>query len=158
MYYLACKYLATLLHSSVVACIQKHSIFYAFFQHELCEGQLDTKIRTYIHTYIHKYIHTYGYMNLQYGHFWTPDVIKQKTIPFPTSVFDFWANSIVGFLIGKSTKNVFMRGGKIVIIFSPAVQKFGCWRIARVYDEVLLLFCIMCCSFPPKKVNVNVEK
>ena len=48
-------------------------------------------------------------MNLQFGHFWTPDVIKQKTIPFPTSSFDFWANSIVGFLIGKPTKKLCAR-------------------------------------------------
>ena len=48
-------------------------------------------------------------MNLQYGHFWTPDVIKRKTIPFLTSTFDLWANATVGFL----KENLLKKGLKI---------------------------------------------
>ena len=59
--------------------------FCFFLQHELCEGQLDTKIRTY------------RYMNLRYGYFWNPGIIKRNSIPIPlpTPTSDLWANTIV---------------------------------------------------------------
>lgn len=49
-------------------------------------------------------------MNLRYGRFWTPEIIKQKTIPLLDPTSDLWANTRKTFKVfpkGKpiSTKN-----------------------------------------------------
>ena len=49
-------------------------------------------------------------MNLRYGYFWNPGVMKQKTTPLPTPTSDLWANAIVGFPSENLLKSDCIRG------------------------------------------------